>query len=54
MTQYTEETQAERQARYDTAVRLYTYNRQWLSHSDSVSASAHRTSVPRHILKRSA
>lgn len=29
----------ERQARYDEAVRIYAYNRQWLSHSDSVSAS---------------
>lgn len=42
----------ERQERYDEAVRIYAYNRQWLSHSDSVSASHHRTSVPRSILKR--
>lgn len=42
----------ERQARYDEAVRIYSYNRQWLSHNDSVSASHHRTSVPRSILKR--
>lgn len=42
----------ERQARYDEAVRIYAYNRQWLSHSDSVSASHHRTSVPREIIKR--
>lgn len=42
----------ERQARYDEAVRIYAYNRRWLSHSDSVSASQHRTSVPRSILKR--
>lgn len=46
------ETQEERQARYDEAVRIYSYNRQWLSHSDSVSASHHRTSVPREIIKR--
>ena len=50
------ETQEERQARYDEAVRIYAYNRRWLSHSDSVSdsvsASQHRTSVPRSILKR--
>lgn len=52
MSQYTEETQAERQTRYDEAVRIYAYNRQWLSHSDSVSASHHRTSVPREIIKR--
>ena len=42
----------ERQERYDEAVRIYAYNRQWLSHSDSISASAYRTSVPRSILKR--
>ena len=42
----------ERQARYDEAVRIYAYNRQWLSHSDSVSASQHRTAVARSILKR--
>lgn len=52
MSQYTEETQAERQGRYDEAVRIYAYNRQWLSHNDSVSASQHRTSVPRSIIKR--
>ena len=52
MTQYTQETQEERQARYDEAVRIYAYNRRWLSHSDSVSASQHRTSVPRDIIKR--
>lgn len=46
------ETQEERQARYDEAVRIYEYNRQWLSHNDSVSASQHRISVPRSILKR--
>lgn len=46
------ETQAERQARYDEAVRIYEYNRQWLSHDDSVCASMYRTSVPRDILKR--
>ena len=46
------ETQEESQARYDEAVRIYEYNRQWLSHSDSVSASQHRTAVPRDILKR--
>lgn len=52
MTQYTVETQEERQARYDEAVRIYSYNRRWLSHSDSVSASQHRTAVPRDIIKR--
>ena len=52
MSQYTEETQEERQVRYNEAVRIYAYNRQWLSHSDSISASAHRTSVPREIIKR--
>ena len=52
MTHYTEETQEERQVRYDEAVRIYAYNRRWLSHSDSVSASAYRTSVPREIIKR--
>lgn len=52
MSQYTVETEEERQARYDEAVRIYDYNRQWLSHSDSVSASQHRISVPRSILKR--
>ncbi|WP_297172698.1 hypothetical protein [uncultured Porphyromonas sp.] len=52
MTQYTEETQNERQARYDKAVSIYEYNRQWMSHNDSVSASMYRTSVPRNILKR--
>lgn len=52
MIQYAVETQEERQARYDEAVRIYEYNRQWLSHNDSVSASQHRTSVPRSILKR--
>lgn len=52
MSQYTEETQEERQARYDEAVRIYAYNRQWLSHNDSVSASQHRTSVPRDVIKR--
>lgn len=46
------ETQEERQARYDEAVRIYAYNRQWLSHSDSVSASMYRPSVPRDIIKR--
>lgn len=46
------ETQEERQARYDKAVSIYEYNRQWLSHNDSVSASQHRISVPRSILKR--
>lgn len=46
------ETQEERQARYDEAVRIYEYNRQWLSHNDSVSASMYRTAVPRDILKR--
>lgn len=52
MSQYTVETEEERQARYDEAVRIYDYNRQWLSHSDSVNASMYRTSVPRSILKR--
>ena len=52
MSQYTEDTQEERQARYDEAVRIYEYNRRWLTHDDSVSASMHRTSVPRSILKR--
>lgn len=52
MIQYTEETQEERQARYDEAVRIYEYNRQWLTHDDSVNASMYRTSVPRGILKR--
>lgn len=52
MSQYTEETQEERQARYDEAVRIYAYNRQWLSHNDSVSASAYRTSVSRDVIKR--
>ncbi|WP_300969903.1 hypothetical protein [Porphyromonas vaginalis] len=42
----------ERQARYDEAVRIYAYNRQWLSHSDSVSASQHRTAVSRDVIKR--
>jgi len=46
------ETEEERQARYDEAVRIYEYNRQWLTHNDSVNASMHRTSVPRSILKR--
>lgn len=46
------ETEEERQARYDKAVRIYEYNRQWLTHNDSVNASMHRTSVPRSILKR--
>lgn len=46
------ETQEERQARYDNAVSVYEYNRQWLTHNDSVNASMHRTSVPRSILKR--
>lgn len=46
------ETEEERQARYDEAVRVYEYNRQWLTHNDSVNASMHRTSVPRSILKR--
>lgn len=52
MSQYTEETQAERQTRYDKAVSIYEYNRQWLTHDDSVNASMYRTSVPRRILKR--
>ena len=52
MSQYTEETQEERQARYDKAVSIYEYNRQWLTHDDSVNASMYRTSVPRSILKR--
>ena len=42
----------ERQARYDKAVSIYEYNRQWLTHDDSVNASMYRTSVPRSILKR--
>lgn len=46
------ETEEERQARYDEAVRIYEYNRQWLTHNDSVNASMCRTSVPRSILKR--
>ena len=46
------ETHEERQARYDKAVSIYEYNRQWLSHDDSVNASMFRTSVPRSILKR--
>lgn len=46
------ETEEERQARYDEAVRIYEYNRQWLSHSDSVNASMCRTSVPRDVIKR--
>lgn len=46
------ETQEERQARYDKAVSIYEYNRQWLSHNDSVNASMCRTSVPRSILNR--
>lgn len=46
------ETEEERQARYDEAVRIYEYNRQWLTHNDSVNASMHRTSVPRSLLKR--
>lgn len=52
MIQYAVETQEERQARYDKAVSIYEYNRQWLSHEDSVNASMYRTSVPRSILKR--
>lgn len=46
------ETEEERQARYDKAESIYEYNRQWLSHEDSVNASMHRTSVPRSIIKR--
>ena len=46
------ETQEERQARYDKAVSIYEYNRQWLSHEDSVNASMYRTSVPKSILRR--
>lgn len=46
------ETEEERQARYDEAVRIYEYNRQWLTHNDSVNASMCRTSVPRSIIKR--
>nr|DAV43989.1 MAG TPA: hypothetical protein [Caudoviricetes sp.] len=52
MTRYTVETCEGRQARYDEAVRIYKYNRQWLSHNDSVSASQHRTAVTKRILKR--
>ena len=52
MIQYTSETEEERQARYDKAVSVYEYNRQWLTHNDSVNASMCRTSVPRGILKR--
>lgn len=46
------ETQEERQARYDKAVSIYEYNRQWLSHEDSVNASMYRTAVPKSIIKR--
>lgn len=52
MTQYAVETQEERQARYDEAVRIYEYNRQWLTHDDSVNASMYRTSVSRDVIKR--
>lgn len=39
MSQYTVETQEKRQARYNEAVRIYKYNRQWLSHNDSARAA---------------
>lgn len=52
MIQYAVETQEERQARYNKAVSIYEYNRQWLSHEDSVNASMYRTSVPKSILRR--
>lgn len=52
MIRYTVETQEKRQSRYDEAVRIYKYNRQWLSHNDSVRVAQHRTAVTRRIIKR--
>lgn len=52
MSQYTVETQEKRQARYNEAVRIYKYNRQWLSHNDSVRVAQLRTAVTRAIIKR--
>nr|DAS90667.1 MAG TPA: hypothetical protein [Caudoviricetes sp.] len=52
MTRHTEETQEKRQARYTEAVHIYSYNRRWLSHNDSVRAAQRRTSVTRRIIKR--
>lgn len=52
MSQYTVETEEERQARYDKAVSIYEYNRQRLTLDDSVNASMYRTFVPGGILKR--
>ena len=47
MIRYTVETKEKRQSRYDEAVRIYKYNRQWLSHNDSVRVAQHRTAVTR-------
>lgn len=47
-----EERRREQQELRNEALRVYDYNRQWLTHNDSVNASMHRTSVPRSILKR--
>lgn len=52
MSQYIVETQEKRQARYNEAVRIYKYNRQWLSHNDSVRVAQLRTAVTRAIIKR--
>lgn len=52
MIRYTVETKEKRQSRYDEAVRIYKYNRQWLSHNGSVRVAQHRTAVTRRILKR--